>query len=88
MLVLKNSADITDLLLPGESRLQIKIYSSLRNMFGPHHYQKEAEPNGVYPEMFTFLGPGMEYNDFTPDYQLVDFGLKKAEIVVYKSLSD
>lgn len=85
LLVLQNSADITGLLQQGDNRLQIKIYSSLRNMFGPHHYGIEAEPNGVYPPMFTFLDAGMD-DDFTSEYQLVDFGLRKAEIIVYKTV--
>ena len=45
------------------------------------HYGIEAEPNGVYPPMFTFLDAGMD-DDFTSEYQLVDFGLRKAEIIV------
>ena len=85
LLVLQNSADITGLLQQGDNRLQIKIYSSLRNMFGPHHYGIEAEPNGVYPPMFTFLDAGMD-DDFTSEYQLVDFGLRKAEIIEYKTV--
>lgn len=45
-------ADITDLCVEGENTLAVRLYSSNRNLLGPHHHTK-GESYGVGPLSFT-----------------------------------
>lgn len=66
--------EVTGLLGEGRNSLNVRITSSLRNLLGPHHYEK------IYP---LWTGPA-EFNDkskWTDDYGLVDFGLGEIRIL-------
>ena len=79
LFVLDTEGDITDLLKDGENEVEIMLNSSLRNLFGPHHFKPEAEPLGVSPYNFEFRGfwkDGKNPKDYTDEYNFVPFGLK------------
>ena len=83
-LVLDTKGDITDLLHAGENDAEITLYSSLRNLFGPHHYKPEPEPLGVGPHCFTMRGTwlnGKDAEDYTPAYNTVPFGVDKIFLI-------
>lgn len=66
----------------GENEIRIVLKSSLRNMFGPLHLKGIQEDWGIGPDAFTFPGKwrhGIPDN-FTADYTVVPFGIKKIEI--------
>ena len=69
--------DVTDLLVPGENTITITLYSSNRNLLGPHHYLG-GESYKVGPETFMVadnIQPedrGFPLRQF--DYCLVRFG--------------
>ena len=75
--VLSDRVDITDLLKQGENVLQIKVKSSLRNLFGPHHNKIDVEKEQVFPKHFTMLGEWEtgKPKEFTEKYSLVQFGI-------------
>ncbi len=78
-LTLENDIDITDLLIIGKNEIEILIHSSLRNLFGPHHYAPEPEPVGVSPQQFTFRTEwrGGMAEGYTKEHQSVPFGLSE-----------
>ena len=74
--------DVTNELKNGENVIKIKLYSGLRNLFGPHHHKygkhyyvgpsvfggiKEWQDEVVYPEL--------KGSTWTDDYSFVEFGL-------------
>lgn len=69
--------DITPLLKTGENDVQIRLRSSLRNLFGPHHFAPNPEPLGVSPFNFTLRGhwQGAKNAFYTPEYNSVPFGV-------------
>lgn len=75
--------DITDYLKVGKNDLCIKLNSSLRNLFGPHHYAPMPEPMGVSPMHFTRRGEwkGGMAEKYTPVYNSVPFGVDTIEIL-------
>ncbi|MBQ9759933.1 MAG: hypothetical protein IJW16_01140 [Clostridia bacterium] len=75
--------DITDYLKVGRNEMTVKLNSSLRNLFGPHHYAPIPEPMGVSPMHFTRRGEwkGGIAEKFTPVYNSVPFGVDKVEIL-------
>ncbi len=75
--------DITDLLEVGSNKLTVKLNSSLRNLFGPHHYAPNPEPMSVNPVRFTMRGSwkGGIAPDYTPIYNSVPFGADKIELL-------
>ncbi len=78
-LSLDNKGDITPCLQKGENHVKICLRSSLRNLFGPHHYKPEAEPMGVSPYQFHMRGTwdqGLS-PDYTHQYNSVPFGPEK-----------
>lgn len=87
-LTLDNKGDITDVLKRGENDVEIVLRSSLRNLFGPHHFRPEPEPMGVGPYVFTFRGfwkDGKEPEAFTPEYNFVPFGVNNIELITEKN---
>ena len=60
LLTLDNKGDITELLKNGENEITITLRSSMRNIFGPHHYKPIPEPMGVSPYNFEFRGEWAE----------------------------
>lgn len=82
-LVMDSKGDITNLLSVGENNIEVTINSSLRNLFGPHHFKHQAEPLGVSPYLFNFRGSwgnGVS-GDYTDKYNSVPFGVDKIEII-------
>ena len=83
-LVYDTEADITQLLHRGKNHCRMIVKSSLRNLFGPHHFKPDPEPKGVNPQMFTFRGGwvGEAYPDsYTDAYSFVPFGVKAIQLV-------
>ncbi len=79
-LVLDDKRDITEFLKKGENEVVIVVRSSLRNLFGPHHFRPEPEPMGVSPYHFEFRGcwQGKDLPaDYTEQYNSVPFGAEK-----------
>lgn len=79
-LVLDTKRDVTPFMKKGENEVKIVVRSSLRNLFGPHHFRPEPEPMGVSPYHFEFRGcwkAGEEPNDYTSAYYSVPFGIDK-----------
>jgi hypothetical protein len=76
--------DITSYLQKGNNSIRIVLKSSLRNLFGPHHYKHVAEPFGVSPTTFTMRGSwgDGESPDYTPVYNSVPFGVDKIEMII------
>lgn len=82
--VLDNRGDITDILAAGENDVEITLNSSLRNLFGPHHFKTQPEPLAVSPYNFEFRGKwqnGKNPDDYTDEYNCVPFGAAKIVVV-------
>lgn len=82
IIALDNKKDITDLLEKGENNIEITLYSSLRNLFGPHHHF-DPEPLAVAPVWFNMRGSwgnGIAPN-YRHEYHSVPFGVDKIEIL-------
>lgn len=80
--VLSEKIDVTKLLHKGENQVTIRVKSSLRNLFGPHHCGVIDEPMGVSPATFTMRGEwehGLS-KYYTHKYNSVPFGVDKIEI--------
>ncbi len=76
--------DITSYLTKGKNSVRIVLKSSLRNLFGPHHFKHVAEPFGVSPTTFTMRGSwgnGIS-PDYTHVYNSVPFGVNKIEMII------
>ncbi|MBQ8658875.1 MAG: hypothetical protein IJ506_07040 [Clostridia bacterium] len=89
-MIFDKKLDITPYLAAGKNEIVIKVRSSLRNLFGPHHYHHEVwgkDVLSVWPTMFTFRG---EWKDgpknFTPEYYCMPFGVD--EIKMLKELKN
>ena len=85
-LVLATEKDITDLLVRGNNKIEIKLNSSLRNLLGPHHFKSDSDPLGVSPYCFNFRGCWGDKipKDYTPEYKLVPFGLNSIKLKIIK----
>ena len=84
-MVMDNKVEITDFIKKGDNKIKIILKSSLRNLFGPHHFKPNPEPLGVSPYNFTYRTNWLN-NDpihYTSKYNSVYFGVKK---IVLKSL--
>lgn len=82
-LALDTAKKITPLLKEGENDVKLVVRSSLRNLFGPHHYTKDKEPICVNPYMFTLRGSwnGAQSEDYTHAYHLVPFGVNRITMI-------
>ncbi len=82
-LVMDTCKDITHLLNPGKNDVTILLRSSLRNLFGPHHYRCNGDLMGVSPWNFSFRGEwnGTDPEKFTHDYMLVPFGADRIHLI-------
>ncbi len=76
-IVLDHQRDISGILQRGENQLKIRLYSSLRNLMGPHHYAPDPEPMGVAPTTFTLRGQWEQGipDTYTHVYHSVPFGI-------------
>lgn len=71
-----------EFLSEGKNEIKIHLTSTMRNMYGPHHYKGMQEWWGISPYTFTFhkkWKDGMP-EDFTESYNLAPFGLEKIEV--------
>ena len=77
-IALDTEKDISPVLRKGKNDITIVLRSSLRNLFGPHHY-KIPEPMSVSPYNFEFRGEWKNGNpaDYTDEYHSVPFGVRK-----------
>ena len=72
-----NTVDISEYLQVGENEIEITLYSSNRNLLGPHHVINAEEPFDVRPATFVAFGTwdkgkSSAYRD---NYSFVRFGL-------------
>lgn len=77
-LALSDRKNITRYLRKGNNEIVIVLRSSIRNLFGPHHYKDEDKYASVWPGMFTFRGSwenGIP-EEYTHQYKLAPFGIK------------
>ncbi len=83
---LTEEKDITSLLCKGENEMEITLRSSLRNLFGPHHFAPAPEPMGVSPFNFTMRGCWGEGKPsaFTDEYFSVPFGADEIYFILEK----
>ena len=75
----ETKVDVSKYVSIGENELEIRLFSSNRNLLGPHHFKTEEEPFGVRPATFEALktwkkGKSSQYRD---NYSFVKFGLFK-----------
>ena len=76
--------DITSMLKKGDNEIEIVLKSSLRNLFGPHHWAENPEPMSVSPRHFTMRGSwnGGITERYTPVYNSVPFGVDAIEMII------
>ncbi len=72
--------DVTDLLRPGANRIEVEVFTSLRNLLGPHH-RKDYAPG------FNAPGSFYEPDNWRDDYDLVPHGLIEAPCLVRRFAS-
>ncbi len=77
--VTETKKDIGYLLTEEKNKVVITLKSSLRNLFGPHHFKPCAELKGVAPYHFTLRGSWKEgvSAHYTDVYNSVPFGVDK-----------
>ena len=75
--VMDAKKDIVKLLTQEQNEVVIKVKSSLRNLFGPHHFKPNSEPMAVAPAAFTLRGSWKDGKSpkYTDDYNTVPFGV-------------
>ena len=83
LLMLNAEKDISDILTEGDNDVKIVLRSSLRNLFGPHHFV-DPEPLSVGPFHFTFRAEwedGKNPPNYTDEYHSVPFGADKIVLI-------
>ncbi len=72
-----DTVDISSFIQEGENEITLTVYSSTRNLFGPHHNQV-AEPLSVFPNSFLYENQWSngKCKDFDTRYAFVDFGVQ------------
>ncbi len=83
-LIMNDRTEITPFLKDGKNEMKIIVRSSLRNLFGPHHFKPEADPVWVSPYNFDFRGEwvdGKLPEDYTHTYHSVPFGVNRVLLV-------
>ena len=68
--------DITEALEEGENHLEIEIFSSLRNLFGPFHLAG-GRPEVTNDSVFRTSG-----EKYTPEYKVESYGILKAPVLI------
>ena len=68
--------DITEALEEGDNHLEIEIYSSLRNLFGPFHLAG-GRPEVTNDSVFRTSG-----EKYTPEYKVEPYGILKAPVLI------
>ena len=82
-MVLSTKIDITKCLKKGKNKIEIRLKSSLRNLYGPHHFKPVAEPLAVNPTTFTMRGEWKDgvAENYTHTYNSVPFGVGRVEMI-------
>ncbi len=82
-MVMDTKKEITDLLRKGENRIEIRLRSSLRNLFGPHHWKSEGELTYTSPRQFSMRGTwkGAVSESYTDTYRFVPFGVDGIDMI-------
>ena len=72
-----NIVDVSEYLRIGENEIIITLYSSNRNLLGPHHVINEEEPFAVRPATFVAFGTWNKGKSsvYRDNYSFVRFGL-------------
>ena len=72
-----NIVDVSEYLRIGENEIIITLYSSNRNLLGPHHVINEEEPFAVRPATFEAFGTWNKGKSslYRDNYSFVKFGL-------------
>jgi hypothetical protein len=67
----------------GNNKIEIILKSSLRNLFGPHHFKPVPEPFGVSPICFTMRGlwGDGDAETYAYEYFSVPFGVNEVEMI-------
>ena len=83
--VLAERVNLTNLLHVGKNTVEIVLHSSLRNLFGPHHWDYETEPLGVGMDKFWMRGKWRDMSfPYSEKHKLVPFGLDKIILEKYR----
>ena len=82
-LMFDHTATIAGLVKPGENELDVCLFSSYRNVFGPFHWAASPEPLSVSPDLFSGYGTWQEdgtSSRYVNTYAFTRFGLDRLEI--------
>ncbi|MBK8881081.1 MAG: hypothetical protein IPN67_01465 [Bacteroidales bacterium] len=71
------TTDVSQLIKPGQNKIEVKVIGSLRNLLGPHH--NKPTPGFVSPGSWR----GVNSYPAGKEYQMFDYGLMD-EFVLYK----
>ena len=86
-MVMNNVVDITPYIRQGNNDIKVIIKSSLRNLFGPHHYGNMEHTTCEWPGKFDFRQQwkGKKLPEFyTHKYISVPFGVDSIFILTQK----
>lgn len=77
--VTETKKDIAPFLTKESNDVVVKVKSSLRNLFGPHHFKPCVEPLALGPFTFTQRGTWGDgtADQYTDEYNCVPFGIDK-----------
>ncbi len=80
--------DITPLLTAGKTRIEIELFSTLRNLLGPHHRQA-GEPDQCWTIDYYHADPVDDEHQrrvfWTDDYSVLYFGIADGAYIEYRS---
>ncbi len=77
-LMFGHTANVEGQVKQGENTLEVTLYSSYRNVFGPFHWAASPEPLSVSPDLFSGYGTWREdgtSDRYAPRYAFTRFGL-------------
>lgn len=81
--------DITSLLTGGTVQIEVELFSTLRNLLGPHHRQ-EGEPDQCWEIDYYQTDPVDDEHQrrvfWTDDYSVLSFGIADGAYIEYRSL--
>ncbi len=79
-LMFDHICDVAGQVKPGINTVDVTLYSSYRNIFGPFHFKYDPEPYGVSPDLFAQYGQWNENgtgDHYSESYAVVRFGLNR-----------
>ena len=80
--------DITSLLAAGKAQIEIELFSTLRNLLGPHHRQS-GEPDQCWEIDYYQADPVDDEHQrrvfWTDDYSVLNFGISDGAYIEYRS---